>query len=44
MVQSNDRAMVIKPARPRPSTAPGLQVCNREEALKGGEHCAPGLY
>lgn len=26
MVQSNDRAVVIKPARPRPSTAPGLQV------------------
>lgn len=37
MVHSNDRALVIKPARPRPSTAPGLQVCHWEEAQRGNE-------
>ncbi len=36
-VQSNDRAVVIKPARPRPSTAPGLQVCHRDEAQQGSK-------
>lgn len=34
MVQSNDRAMVIKPARPRPGTAPGLQVCHGKGTKK----------
>lgn len=31
MVRSNDRALVIKPARPRPGTAPALQVCQRRQ-------------
>lgn len=34
MVQSNDRVVVIKPARPRPSKAPALQVCNHEDAIE----------
>lgn len=37
MVQSNDRVLVIKLARPRLSTAPSLQVCHQEEAQRGSK-------
>lgn len=41
-VHSNDRARAIKPARPRPSTAPGLQVCQWEEAHRGSRRSPSG--